>query len=165
DGGQSHAEVLAEIESIKDPAIVGTQLPADDALVAREQAIADAIFGGANIEAAWSAQAASAFEPPAAAFEAITGLPWRLPEGATLAAALALTPSMRFNELYGPRQYLARDRMPPVLARMWLAWLGFAALGAELARRPLGLQELTTVWSEQAPLMHAIARWSDVGVL
>jgi len=68
---------------------------------------------------------------------------------------------MRFNELYGPRQYAPRSSMSPVLARMWLAWLGFAALGEQLARRPLGLQELTTLWSEQVPLMHAVARWSE----
>ena len=68
---------------------------------------------------------------------------------------------MRFNELYGPRQYAPRDRMPPIVARMWLAWLGFAALGERLAQRALGLQELTTLWSEQAPLMHAIARWTE----
>jgi hypothetical protein len=52
--------------------------------------------------------------------------------------------------------------MPPVLARMWLAWLGFAALGEQLAQRALGLQELTTLWSEQASLSHAIARWDAV---
>jgi hypothetical protein len=51
--------------------------------------------------------------------------------------------------------------MAPLLARMWLAWLGFAALGEQLATRPLGLQELTTLWSEQAPLLHAIARWTE----
>jgi hypothetical protein len=44
---------------------------------------------------------------------------------------------------------------------MWLAWLGFAALGEQLARRPLGLQELTTLWSEQAPLLHVAARWTE----
>nr|MDQ3366107.1 hypothetical protein [Myxococcota bacterium] len=70
-------------------------------------------------------------------------------------------PSLRFNELYGPRQYAPRSAMAPVLARMWLAWIGFAALGEHLARRPLGLQELTTLWSEQAPLLHAVARWSE----
>jgi hypothetical protein len=100
-----------------------------------------------------------------AGFELVTGLPWRLPDAATLANALAVTPSLRFNELYGPRQYRARAKMQPVLARMWLAWLGFARLGAELAQRPLGMQELTTLWSEQAPLMHAIARWADVPML
>ena len=72
-----------------------------------------------------------------------------------------LTPSLRFNELYGPRQYTSRSAMPPILARMWLAWLGFAALGEQLAERALGLQELTTLWSEQAPLMHAVARWLE----
>jgi hypothetical protein len=55
--------------------------------------------------------------------------------------------------------------MAPLLARMWLAWLGFAALGEQLAGRPLGLQELTTLWSEQAPLLHAIARWTDAPAL
>ena len=25
----------------------------------------------------------------------------------------------------------------------------------------LGLQELTTLWSEQAPVMHAVARWTE----
>ena len=163
--GIAHADILAEIDTIQDPAIVGTKLPPDDALIARERAIADAIFGGATVEAAWTAQHAAPYAPPEEAFLLITGLPWRLPEGATLEAALQLTPSMRFNELYGPRQYLARDRMTPVLATMWLAWLGFAALGVELARRPLGLQELTTTWSEQAPVMHAIARWHDVPAL
>ena len=62
------------------------------------------------------------------------------------------------------RQYAPRDKMQPLLARMWLAWLGFAALGEALAKRPLGLQELTTLWSEQAPLMHVIARWDAVPV-
>jgi Fe-S-cluster containining protein len=161
EGGVTHAEVLAEIESIRDPAIVGTQLPADDALIARERAIAAAIFACADADAAWAAQDRGP-RPDALlgeAFAAIASMTWRLPEPATLANALVLTPSMRFNELFGPRQYAPRDRMPPVLARMWLAWLGFAALGEALARRPLGLQELTTLWSEQAPLAHAIARW------
>jgi len=161
--GVSHAEVLAEVESIADPAIVGTQLPPDDALFEREARIADAIFAG-DLDAAWTAQDASPRPDTLinVAFELVTGAPWRAPDGPTLASALALTPSMRFNELYGPRQYAPRDRVSPVLARMWLAWLGFASLGAELAQRALGLQELTTIWSEQAPLMHAIARWDQV---
>ncbi|MBA3820692.1 MAG: hypothetical protein H0X17_17510, partial [Deltaproteobacteria bacterium] len=96
-----------------------------------------------------------------AAFEAILGTPFTLPSAATLGNACWLTPSMRFNELYGPRQYAARSAMSPVLARMWLAWVGFAALGEQLAGRALGLQELTTLWSEQAPLLHAVARWSE----
>jgi Fe-S-cluster containining protein len=101
----------------------------------------------------------------AAAFTAILGTSWQLPSHPTLTAASWLTPSLRFNELYGPRQYAPRPAMAPVLARMWLAWLGFAALGEQLAERPLGLQELTTLWSEQAPLMHAIARWSEAPAL
>src|SRR6185436_17925139 len=100
-----------------------------------------------------------------AAFGAIVLAPWRLPSAATLANALMVTPSLRFNELYGPRQYGPRERMQPLLARMWLAWLGFAALGEQLAQRTLGMQELTTLWSEQAPLMHVIARWDAAPAL
>lgn len=145
-GGVTHAEVIAEIESIRDPAIVDTPIRPDDALFERERAIAAEMFSRTTIDG----------ELPA--FEELTGLPWRLP--ADPRAALALTPSMRFNELYGPRNYA-----PKSLDRMWLAWLGFAALGETLARRALGLQELTTIWSEQASVMHALARWQDVPVL
>jgi hypothetical protein len=160
EGGVSHAEVLAEIDTIQDAAIVGTSLPGSGAVIDREQAIAKALFAATEIAGAWVAQDSSAMprELVETAFGAL-GLPWREPGPATLANAIALTPSMRFNELFGPRQYAAHDRMPPLLARMWIAWLGFAALGEALAKRPLGLQELTTLWSEQAPLMHVVARW------
>ena len=188
-GGIAHADVLAEIESIADPSIVGTPLPARDAeaegreLVETERAVAAAAFAaalqaaavaGGDLAAALAATWAAQADPAAleteraaadAALRAIAGAPWRMPSGPTLAAALWLTPSMRFNELYGPRQYAPRSAMPPVLARMWLAWLGFAGLGEALAGRPLGLQELTTLWSEQAPLMHAAARWTEAPAL
>jgi Fe-S-cluster containining protein len=165
-GGVAHADVLAEIAAIHDAAIVGTSLPADDAVIAREKAVAAQLFAAADVAAAWSAQdpspLASARAPVAAAFSALLDVEWAEPTEATLAAALPLSPSLRFNELYGPRQYLARARMAPTLARMWLGWLGFAALGERLAQRPLGMQELTTLWSEQAPLAFACARWHDV---
>ena len=151
DAGITHAEVLAEIATIQDPAIVGTQLPPDDKLFEREHAFAEHIFAGQ-----FSVEPDAVIE---GAFEALLGVPWRLPSDATLANALMLTPSMRFNELFGPRQYAPRDRIAPLLARMHVAWLGFAALGEQLAQRSLGLQELTTLWSEQASLMHALARW------
>ena len=179
DGGISQAEVLAEIESIKDPAVVGTQLPSQNAekegqaLIESERAIAAAAFAGAaaaDLAIAWAAQADAAAldaecETQRAAFTAILEQAWTAPSPATLAAALWVTPSMRFNELYGPRQYGQRPAMPPVLARMWLAWLGFAAIGEQLAGRSLGIQELTTLWSEQAPLMHAVARWTETPAL
>jgi Fe-S-cluster containining protein len=170
EGGVSHAEVLEEIGTIQDPAIVGSALPTVVALVARERVIAAAIFGSPTDAAlAWRAQDPAAVHDDARemmtrAFTTLLGVPWRLPGEATLANALVLTPSMRFNELYGPRQYAPRNVMAPLLANMWLAWLGFAALGEELAKRPLGLQELTTLWSEQAPLMHALARWDATPV-
>ena len=178
--GEAHADILAQIDVIADPAIVGTALPATDAeaegklLVERERAIAAACFAaaasgevGGAVSAVLAAQIASGGDAAAAlasadeAFAAFTGLPWRAPSAATLAAALWLTPSMRFNELYGPRQYAGRTWMPSLLPGMWLAWLGFAALGETLAARALGMQELTTIWSEQAALMHACARWRD----
>lgn len=181
-GTVAHADVAAEIAAITDPSIVGTALPARDpvgegrALVEGEQAIAAAVFAAAALAeadpaaalaAAWAAQAdaAALAAEQAAASEAQAALavaPWQRPTARTLAAALWLTPSLRFNELYGPRQYAPRPAMAPVLARMWLAWLGFAALGEALAGRALGLQELTTLWSEQAPLMHAAARWTEI---
>jgi Fe-S-cluster containining protein len=170
EGGVSHAEILEEIGTIQDPAITGSALPTDETLVERERGIAATIFAApGDAEAAWRAQDPSAVhddarEMMARAFSQLLGMSWRLPREATLASALVLTPSMRFNELYGPRQYAPRPVMVPVLADMWLAWLGFAALGEELAKRPLGLQELTTLWSEQAPLMHAFARWDATPV-
>jgi Fe-S-cluster containining protein len=179
DDGIARAEVWTEIEAIADASIVGTALPARDAesegraLVEGEGAIARVAFAAAgegDVAAVWAAQAdAGALEAERAvadaALRAILGAGFRLPGAGTLTAALWLTPSMRFNELYGPRQYAPRSAMQPVLARMWLAWLGFAALGEALAGRALGLQELTTLWSEQAPLMHAMARWSEAPVL
>ena len=159
--GVAHADILAEIATIQDPTITGTSLPADVDL-AREQNIATTIFGGAGLEDAARAQGATL---GADGFELLCGLPWAAPDGATLANALALTPSLRFNELYGPRQYRVRAKMDPILGQMWVAWLGFARLGAELAQRSLGLQELTTLWSEQASVMHALARWTDAPYL
>ena len=175
--GIPHADVAAEIAQIADPAVVATPLPARDpdaegrAFVAAERAIAAAVFAApGDLAAAWSAQAGASDldrerDATSAAFTAVLGTPWQPPSPPTLTAAGWLTPSLRFNELYGPRQYAPRPRLPPVLARMWLAWLGFAALGEQLAGRPLGLQELTTLWSEQAPLMHAVARWTEAPAL
>jgi len=155
--GVAHADVLAEIATIHDPAIVGTQLPPDDALVAREAELAAALFACDSIDGAWDAQAAGAARDQAA-FESVTGFAWSAP--ADPAVAIALAPSLRFNELYGPRRTAAAH-----LPRMWLAWLGFAAAGERLARRPLGMQELTTIWSEQAPVMYVLARWHDLPAL
>ena len=177
EGGVTHAEIAAEIESITDPTIIGTKLPAQQpeaegkAFVETERAIAEAVFAApGDLAVAWAVQAdAAALDAErasaSAAFDAILGIGWSAPGAATMAAASWLTPSMRFNELYGPRQYAPRGVMGAVLARMWLAWLGFAALGERLANRALGMQELTTLWSEQAPLMHAVARWSEAPLL
>lgn len=165
----AHADVLAEIATVDDPAVVGTRLSNSDdegrELVERERAIASACFAAAarsDLAAGWAAQTAAPLASVDPAFRALLDRPWHAPDPATLAHCLWLTPSLRFNELYGPRHYAPRDRLVALLPAMWLAWIGFAALGAELAARPLGMQELTTVWSEQAPLMLLAARWDQV---
>jgi len=176
-----HAEVLADIAAVVDPAVVGTPLPAGDAeaegraLVGRERGVAAACFAAApaaDLAAGFRVQAGPSGEDDAAlaaidrasslvdrALQAMVGRGFSVPEAGTLAAALWLTPSLRFNQLYGPRPPAPRDQLVAALPFMWLAWLGFAAAGAELAGRSLGLQELTTLWSEQAPLTWLAARW------
>lgn len=165
----ARADVLAEIATVSDPAVVGTRLPGSEEegrrLVERERAIAAACFAAApaaDLAAAWPAQAAGPRPDLDDCFAALIGRPWSAPDRTTLERCLWLTPSLRFNELYGPRRYAGREALAGALPAMWLGWLGFAALGAELAARPLGLQELTTIWSEQAPLMYLAARWQEV---
>jgi Fe-S-cluster containining protein len=170
--GIAHLDIVAELATIADPAIVGTALPSDAnaaQVLAGERALAAACFAAPDPAAAVADEAiagdAAAAAAVAAAFTALLGAPARLPDAATLAAAVALVPSLRFNELWGPRQYATRPVMRGVLPAMTRAWLGFAAIGAELAARPLGMQELTTLWSEQAPLSYAAARWHDVPLI
>lgn len=165
----AHAAVLAEMATVDDPAVVGTRLASSEEegreLVERERPIAEACFAAAragDLAAAWRAQSDAPLHPLDAPFRALLDRPWSAPDAVTLAHCLWLTPSLRFNELYGPRKYAPRDRLIASLPGMWLAWIGFAALGAELAARALGMQELTTIWSEQAPLMYLAAHWSDV---
>lgn len=182
-GRVSHAEVIDEIASVADPGVVGTELPAEDAeaegraLVTRERAIAAACFAAARagtpageVDTVWRAQVrngtpAQARARVGRAFEALSGVPWRLPAEPTLTAALWLTPSLRFNELYGPRRYGPRHELAGALADMWLAWLGALAAGAELAGRTLDLREATSIWSEVVPLAYLAARWADAPTL
>jgi Fe-S-cluster containining protein len=158
DAPVAHADVLAEIESIADPAIVGSALPADGdglAILTAERELSEILFASTGVPMA------AAIDVDAV-LDTILGAAPPRPTGATLAAARALIPSLRFNELWGPRQYAPRIAVRDALPAMTGAWLGFAALGAELAGRDLGMQELTTIWSEQAPVMYAAARWADV---
>ncbi|MCX5747444.1 MAG: YkgJ family cysteine cluster protein [Proteobacteria bacterium] len=175
EAGISHAAIAAEIAAIADPAVVGTALPAHDAeaegaaLVATERAACAILHEAAargDLRLGWSAMAdATAFDDERAvadaAMRAIAHHPWHPPSTPTLVNALWLTPSLRFGELYGPRQYARRADMAPVLARMWLAWLGFAHAAESLSGRAFGLPELTTMWTELAPILHVIARWQD----
>ncbi len=165
------ADVRAEIEAVRDPALVGTALPVDDldtaggGFAVREPRIAGACFAGGTWRDVWSAMddrdADEAWQACARALGQLSGSEPALPTGGTMASALLATPSMRFNELYGPRQYAARAAMAAVLPGMWLAWLALAGQGASAARRDLGMQELTTIWSEVAPVGYLAARWDE----
>lgn len=169
-GRVRHAALLAEIGEVGDPAIVGTALPAQDpeaegrALVEGERAIAAACFGaGASVEGALLAQlpgegAAKARRSVDAALQAVFGSPWRAPGAETARVALLLTPSMRFNERYGPRAgSLELSRLP----RQWLLWLRWLSDGEALCGRPLGLQEATSLWGELAGLAWPLSRWDE----
>lgn len=158
DAPVAHADILAELATITDPAIVGSTLPPDGdgvAILAAERELAAEIFASDRLGASAGAEVDEALS-------VLAGITATVPTGATLAAARALIPSLRFNELWGPRQYAPRTAVRAALRAMTRAWLAFAALGGELAGRDLGMQELTTLWSEQAPLMYIAARWEDV---
>ncbi len=167
----AHADVLAELATIRDPAIIGVTLPAEaggEAMLAAERDAAAALQARAatpDDDPRWLATALGASDAEVAAVRelcAALGLaPPPLPP-ATRAAALALVPSLRFNELWGPRQYAPRAVVRPRLTAMTLAWLELAAVGAALAGRDLGMQELTTLWSEQAAVTYAAACWGEV---
>jgi Fe-S-cluster containining protein len=175
-GAVSHASVLAEIAAVRDAAIVGTPLPAEhpeeegQRFVARERAIAAACFAAAAapgmdaVARVWQAQGGEgalerALAPMGRALALLTGAPWRSPDHGTLASCLWLTPSLRFNELYGSRQYGPRAELAGVLAGAWLAWLHACALGADMAGRSLDLRAATSLWAETMPLAHLVARW------
>lgn len=187
--GVTHDSVLAEIATIADAAVVGTRLPArrpdeeGKRLVTRERAIADACFAAADtrdidaealIERGWRAQIrdraqagslSDALERISRAFMILGGQPFCAPTDEMARTALWLTPSMRFNELYGPRGYDTRPELTGALPDVWLSWLHFLALGAQLAKRSLGLRAATTIWSEQMPLGYVIARWRQAPTL
>lgn len=177
--GISHAEILADIDAVKDPAVVGTVLdcPGGDAAAVRwvshERRIAKQVFKAAetqsgDLDALWctmadargGAGASRASLSRALAF--ITGRPWLEPDAETMERALWLTPSMRFNEAFGPRRATAVNTVSATLADVWLGWLHFLALGAKLARRALTMQEATTVWSEVMPLLDLAVRWDSL---
>jgi hypothetical protein len=173
--GIGHEEVMAEIASVTDPAVIGTQLPAADpeaegaALVERERAIAAACFAGDGLDRVWDAMGGAdrlgalvdARQTVSDALETITGAALRLPPGPTMRAALLLYPSLRFNEIFGPRRWTSAEELIAVLPRMLLGWLGFVAAGAQLAGRDLSLQELTGLWGDQAALAYIAARWHE----
>lgn len=170
----AHDDILAELATIVDPAIIGSKLPpGDEAVLAAERALAPALLAiAADPGDDWRARLAAAHgagpdddwnvDDLLGKLGASTAHP--LP-AATLTAALTLLPSLRFNELWGPRQYAPRAAMRGKLAGMTTAWLALVATGAAIAQRALGMQELTTIWSEQAPLLYVAARWSDVPTL
>jgi Fe-S-cluster containining protein len=169
--GIAHASIVDDIAATSDPAIVGTELEDEDRFVTRERDIARICFAAADsaspdLAAVWSAQARegaleAARSRVARALGSLCGVSPGVPAGDTARAALWLTPSMRFNELFGPRDYAPRAELAQIFADLWLAWVHFLAQGAELAGRDLGLREATSLWSEQMPLCYLAARWGQ----
>lgn len=174
-GRVRHADLLAELATVADLAMVGSPLPAQDPegegqrLVQRERAIAQACFApGASWEDALRAQfsdptrAQPHLEVVQQALHQTLGVSWRAPGGEQLRRALLLTPSLRFNELYGPRGWLERDTLAlRTLPRLWLLWLHWLADSEQLQGTPLSLQQATGLWGDQMPLAYALARWDE----
>lgn len=179
--GITHESVLADIEAVSDAALVGTRLPANQPeqegkrLVTRERHIASACFREADadapsIEAPWRAQSKDgiahiAIERISHALHMLVGQTFSVPDTTTIRTALWLTPSMRFNELYGPRTYDTRTELSSVLPDIWLAWLHFLGQGAKLCGHSLDMRAATTIWSAQIPLAYLAARWNRAPTL
>jgi len=186
----SHDDVLEEIASVADPAVIGTTLLPDMAstgtgtgagdrdrrFVDRERAIATVCFEQAGreapaLDAVWRALSKEGSFDQARrrlsrALELVTGRELSLPSPATLQTALWLTPSMRFNELFGPRDYKPQPERERALPVMWLAWLHWLAEAEALATgtgpsavRPPDMRDATSVWGEGAPLGYLLAHW------
>ena len=180
-GRISHTEILAEVESIADPAVVGTVLPVDQPaeegkrFVTRERAIAEVCFSQAasatpDLAAVWRAQTKDgaldhARSRISRALRIVTGQSYGSPSQQTLRVALWLTPSMRFNELFGPRDYDPRPEREKTLADIWLTWLHFLAVAEKLSSRPMSLREATSTWSEIVPLAHLLARFDQAPIM
>ena len=184
----SHDDVLEEIASVADPAVIGTTLLAETSssgtgpgdrgtrFVDRERAIAEVCFEQAArdapaLDAVWRAQSKEGSFDQARrrlsrALELVTGRELSLPSPATIQTALWLTPSMRFNELFGPRDYKPQHEREKALPVMWLAWLHWLAETEALATRtdqsatrPPDMRDATSVWGEGAPLGYLLAHW------
>ncbi|MCG8418849.1 MAG: YkgJ family cysteine cluster protein [Proteobacteria bacterium] len=176
-----HDDVLAEIASTDDPSLVGIQLPVDRPdeegrrFVTRERAVAKACFDQAaseqpDVAPVWRIQAGDgAFERASArlsrALDVVTGQPLCLPSNDTSRIALWLTPSMRFNELFGPRDYDPRPEREKLLPEIWLAWLHFLAQAEQLSSAAMDMRGATGLWSEIVPLAYLFARWRHAPVM
>lgn len=180
-GRVAHAEVLAELSGIADGGLIGAAAPPPgldpDALVEAERDVARQCFEQARrvadapqeapdaLQAALRAQGVEASAAPSQAVEALLGRPWRPPGTETARAALLLTPSMRFNELFGPRRWADGPTTRALLGKIWWVWLDALADAEALAGRALGLQEATGLWSAQVGLGWLLARWNEPAAL
>lgn len=142
ENGVRHEDVLAEIDTIQDPAVVGSPLPE-----------------GAAELIAIEARASPGYDE-APGVVAVFGES-RTPRAETRAHADALLRSLRFNELFGPRRWAPRPTLQNLLGRMSSVWLHLLAVGEELAERPLTLQEATSIWGETVGLSYLLARWKE----
>ncbi len=140
--GVRHAELLAELDGIRDPAIAATALPdGAAAIIALEAATTPEFDTSPGVDALFG-QA-------------------RTPGDATHEAATLVLRSLRFNELFGPRSWAPPATIHRLLPSMSRGWMHLLAVGEDLAQRPLGMQESTSVWSETVSLTYLLARWSE----
>ena len=172
--GPSHTALLDEITAIGDPGIVKIALDplrvAGDihTTLSAEQQFSQRCFAALNSTqcAADTLRALSQQSPankPQEAAAIAAACTWLfggadLPQGDQARRALLATPSLRFNEIFGPRP-IPHDGWAHALAAQWRVWLHGIAAGARLAKSPLSLQQITTIWAELAPLGRLLARW------
>ena len=169
-GRIAHAELLDEIARIEEPAMVASPLPIGDNEAARRYIDAEEAIAARCFEAASSPEPHVALgglwpDTLGSAWAAVFGVARRDPSPEMSRRALLLTPSMRFNERFGPRAYCTPEALSRLLVPMWWAWIGFLAEGEVLAGRPLTLQEATSLWGAQMPLAYLLARWADAPIM
>lgn len=162
DGGSGpirHLDVLADIEAVPDPTITGVRIEAADELI-REERAQTPLWHAAD---RWDAHLGADPEPTRAAIEAVLGRPATEPASTRVLAQLV--PSLRFNELFGPRPYPARPDRGRVFWGMWVAFVDSVAQAEELAGRPMTIQQATGLFAELAPLTYLLARWNEAPAL
>lgn len=166
--GVSHSSILEEISTITDPAIIGSKIDKrGDDWIEKEMKIAEVAFSP-NIS--WydclAVQAYHAnsdkdqvvFEMRNAFDEVFHQRP-NLYLSETIKNAIIATPSIRFNEEFGPRRWFRDKHWDRDLCAMWLGWLFLCQMGEELKGKSLSIQDVTSIWIDSITLLFCLAHW------